>query len=266
MNVSQFLKSFKKNLAAKAKCGASERQANERTTAHGDEDVSDGFRSASDEAEEEAEDEEVILGGRSEKLAGKRYATKTSCSNRNREFPSLKVVETNSTRAVEMGHFQRQRAVMARQARSTQKRPRAEVVAAVRAELLRQREQLHASHVSDSANVLDAPVEKMQITMIEVEDLLQASAPTAPTCASVLDFLPATPLPAAHQATSTTASSVVSTATATNEQQQPPNPATSLTAVAPLESGASVEGSPQLPKKRSKFELAMTLVRDDATT
>ncbi|CBZ27829.1 conserved hypothetical protein [Leishmania mexicana MHOM/GT/2001/U1103] len=267
MDVSQFLKSFKKNVAAKAKLGSSVRQTNEATSSARDEDVTEVFHSSSDsEAEGEAEDGEVILGGRADKMAGKRYTASTAHRKRNRDFAALKVVETNSAAAVEAGRFQRQRAALARQATDTRKPPRTEMIASVRAELLRQRERLRGSNALDSVSQADEPMQKMETTMIEVEDLLQASAPTAPSSASVLDFLPAGPLPGSREATHTAAPPAASTAVAESELQPPPNPVTNRTAVTPTLNDPAMGESPKVPKKRTKFELAMAMAHDEVAS
>ncbi|CAG9576236.1 conserved hypothetical protein [Leishmania major strain Friedlin] len=267
MDVSQFLKSFKKNVAAKSKRSSSVRQSDEAANSGAEEDVTEIFHSASDsEADGEAEDGEVILGGRADKMAGKRYTRNMDHSKRNREFAALKVVETNSVPAVEAGRFQRQRAALARQATDARKPPRTEMIASVRAELLRQREKLRGSNALDSANQLDASVQKMETTMIEVEDLLQASAPTAATSASVLDFLPAAPLPAPRQATLTTASRAASIAVALSEPQPPSSSVTNGRAGTPTVNDPALEEPPKLPKKRTKFELAMAMAHDEVAS
>ncbi|CAC9495633.1 hypothetical protein conserved [Leishmania donovani] len=266
MDVSQFLKSFKKNVAAKAKRSSSVRQTDEATNSDPEDDVTDVFHSASDsEADGEAEDGEVILGGRADKMAGKRYTANTTHSKRNREFAALKVVETNSAPAVEAGRFQRQRAALARQATDTRKPSRTEMIASVRAELLRQREKLRGSNALDSANQVDAPTQ-METTMIEVEDLLQASAPTAATSSSVLDFLPAAPLPASLHSTRTTASRAASTAVALSEPQPPPSLVANGRAVTSTANDPAMEEPPKLPKKRTKFELAMAMAHDEVAS
>ncbi|GET89361.1 hypothetical protein, conserved [Leishmania tarentolae] len=265
MDVSQFLKSFKKTVVSKAKPGSSVVPTNEVTNSGVEEDVTEVLHSASDsEAEREAQDEDVVLAGRADRMAGKRYAASTTHTKRNREFQSLEVVETNSLCAVETNRFQRQRATMVREARDTRKLPRAEMIASVRAELLRQREKLRSSEALDSTTQLDAPMQKMETTMIEVEDLLQASAPSAVTSASVLDFLPAAPLPLPHKSSPTKVLGAASTAAVPSEPQTSPSSVTNHMAFTATAKDTSTEEPAQLPKKKTKFELAMAMAHDDA--
>ncbi|KAG5476579.1 hypothetical protein CUR178_03750 [Leishmania enriettii] len=264
MDVSQFLKSFKKNVAAKAKLDASLRHTAKATDAGGDEDVMDILHSASDDdANEEAENGEAIRGHRGDKMSGKRYAASASHLKRNQEFAALKVVETNSAPAVGAGRFQRQRATLAMQTRDTRKLPRIEMVASVRAELLRKREQLQSFHALNPAGLVAAPIQKVEEMMLKVDDLLQESSPTGILSAATLDFLPAASPPAAPQSTATATSSALLAGGAPDEPEEPPSLVRKTTAVASSSKEASAEESAVLPKKRSKFEIAMTLARDD---
>ncbi|KAG5499446.1 hypothetical protein JIQ42_04918 [Leishmania sp. Namibia] len=264
MDVSQFLKSFKKNVAAKARLDASLRHTAEATGAGGDEDVMDILHSASDdEANGEAENEEAILGRRADKMAGKRYAASASRLKRNQEFAALKVMETNSAPAVDAGRFQRQRATLAMQARDTRKLPRIEMVASVRAELLRKREQLQSCHALDPAGLVAAPIQKVEEMMLKVDDLLHDSSPTGILSAATLDFVPAASPPAAPQSTPTATSSALLAGGAPDEPEEPPSLERNTTASASSSKEARAEEPPVLPKKRSKFEIAMTLARDD---
>ncbi|KAG5476307.1 hypothetical protein LSCM1_04008 [Leishmania martiniquensis] len=259
MDVSQFLKSFKKNVAAKAKLDSTASKTSEATNAGGDEDLTDIFHSSSeDEGDREVEGGNLIIGSRADKMAGKRYAASASHIKRNQEFSALKVKATNSGPALEAGRVQRQRTALAMVTRDTRKLPRIEMVVSVRAELLRRREQLQGSRALDPHGFADAPVEKMEATMLKVDDLLSGSSPTGASSSVVLDLLlAATPF------TPAATSSALAAEVAPDGPKEPPTRDTNATDIEASATKAHIEALPEVPKKRSKFEVAVAIARDD---
>ncbi|KAK7201135.1 hypothetical protein NESM_000174400 [Novymonas esmeraldas] len=269
MDVSQFLKSFKKQVASKAKTSSGSAAPHAADTAHaGDDDVIDMLRSASDsdgDVEEAMSEDEVAVGGRAGRMAGARYGSRVSQHKRNQDFTALKVLETNGAAGVpDASAFQHQRAAMARQIPASRKQPRAEMVASVRAELLRQREQLRSAQAPVPVAITEAPVQRVEAAMVEVDDLLRTDAPPARIADSVLEFLPALSSAPATAGLLLTPSGVAPVSSAAvDAAQQPPAPPSSTPAVAASESvTASAAAASVPPKKKSKFELAMSVARD----
>ncbi|KAG5501767.1 hypothetical protein JKF63_04035 [Porcisia hertigi] len=267
MDVSQFLKSFKRNVAAKARPGVSVTEATDLANGSGDEDVADILYSDSDKEEEAGpENGEVVVSGRAHKLADKRYAASVGHVKRNQEFAALNVAATNSGPVAERSRFQRQCSALAKQVKDVRKLPRAEMVASVRAELLLKREQLQAARASHSTQLDNAPIQKVAAAMIEVDELLQASAPVAATSTSLLDFLPPSPLPAAPQSKPTGGAIAASTDTVLGAPLQSPSTTTGQVASESPVHEERVEVPAKPPKKKSKFELAVMMAHEDAAS
>jgi cellobiose-specific phosphotransferase system component IIA len=283
MDVSEFLKSFKKNVAGKAKGGTIAQQHLPSNSAPEVEELSDLLHSDSDaDAEDQEQPTDFVVGGRADRLSGKRYGAH---QKRNQQFNPLTVLSTNASTTQGPGRVHRHRAAIAQQYLSdTRKRPRAELVASVRAELLQRREQLRNSHMAtESAEAAaTAPVAQVTATMVHVDDLL-SSASTAPattaaisgdTAATLLDFLPPAPVAISNaklaEATVASSATMIATTEGTTPAQLPGAPLPSSSSAPPLPppvpSGAASERkkvAPPPPKKRSKFEVAKALANAD---
>ncbi|KPA86697.1 hypothetical protein ABB37_00792 [Leptomonas pyrrhocoris] len=272
MDVSQFLKSFKKNVAAKGKRVSAVGPSAGVTDATEAEELSELLHSDSDH-ETEGPSADYVVGGRADRINGKRYAAH---EKHNQEFEALKVFSTNVSRADEPGRLQRQRAAVAQQLKTSQKRPRAELVASVRGELLRQREQLQRARASASAEVAgETPVAQVEATMVQVEDLLLSQsadkAAIGPPTATLLDFLPPARAPAVTL--------VAASSSGPPETTVGPSFPVAESAMVAAASGVSAAPSslprsttgaqakatetPAPAKKRSKFELAMAMAKAD---
>lgn len=261
MDVSQFLKSFKKNVAGKTRGGGTAALTRDDARARDDaEDVSDMLHSASDDDDDaERGEAEVLVHGRADRLTSKRYGGDSGHTKRNQDLGALKVLATNDSAATETSRFQRQRALLARPARDTRTAPRADLVASVRAELLRQREQLQLTRAAEFGEVEEAPVKLVEAAMVDVEQLLMAGEHSAPSPASALAFLPAPP---ASQGAPVAAEPLPTvTAAAPQQKAKAPQPAP-----AAVISDATVARPPAAPpKKKPKFELAKAMAREDGS-
>lgn len=287
MDVSQFLKSFKKNVAAKAK----QRSAIDPTATSADVDesaeLSDLLHSDSDQ-EGEAPSGDYVVGGRADRLNERRYGAH---QKRNQNFEALTVLGTNATAARQPSRTLRHRAVTALQPADVRQRPQAEMVAAVRADLLRQRAQLQRADAYTTAAAEAAPAAQVAETMVHIDDLLATPTDTATSSnhhnsiqgdraddvtADLLDFLPPTTTtaptgkdtvtassPAMAQAPPTTANTpTLAEASAVTEVQA--HSPSSLPAASTLPKSEEEDKTPpQPPKKRSKFEMAMAMAKAD---
>lgn len=276
MDVSQFLKSFKRNVAAKAKSGAVTGGTAVTADSRETEELSELIRSDSDNEADEQSSDYVVGGSRADKVSGKRY---TAHQKHNQDFDALNVFSTNAQRAAEAGRVQRHRAVVAQQLRDTRKRPNVELVASVRAELLRQRDQLQSARQAVSSDVPAAPVERVAATMVQVEDLLAdtAAPSTASTSTAVLlDFL-APPVASLTSVSAAPAAGVGGTVPATAAPDALPiqpsesrDPLSTLAVAAIVASPSPTAAAPSAAaaaappaKKRSKFELAVAMAQAD---
>lgn len=270
MDVSQFLKSFKKNVAAKAKSAAA--ATPDKNTADDDESEAEELRDliqSDSDHEAETPSSDYVVGSRADRISSKRYGAH---QKRNQDFDALRVFSTNASSAGPSGRrLQRQRSAMAQSQKSTQHRPRAELVASVRAELLRQREQLQRAQTSSIAatsvdNEAESPVAQVSATMVQVEELLSAPSSTARStnaAASVLDFLPTTPS-TPGKATTAEASRAVIDASVTAAAAAPAvSPLLTRVSGATAMEATAMEATETLApaKKRSKFELAVAMAK-----
>ncbi|KPI84233.1 hypothetical protein ABL78_6719 [Leptomonas seymouri] len=265
MDVSQFLKSFKKNVSAKAKSVSGTGLNAATTDAIETEELSDLLHSDSDH-EAEGQPSDYVVGGRSDRVAGKRYGAH---QKRNQEFEALKVFGNNASSAVEPGRLHRQRPIVAQQLKDSRKRPREELVASVRAELLRQRDQLQSARAAALAEVAaEAPVAQVEATMLQVEDLLSSQSAEQPakavSSAALLDFLPSASISSAAPQEAKVGpsrplpdSTTVDSPSAVAGPPSVSSPPSRAAGVAP----ATEKVVPSLAKKRSKFEMAMALAK-----